>query len=433
MSDTAITVEGIGKRYRIGAARSGGMYRYKSLRDSLGGLARRPWSPLTNRLRRPGEEETFWALRDVGFEVKRGEVVGIIGRNGAGKSTLLKILSRITKPTEGQIALRGRVGSLLEVGTGFHPELTGRENVYLNGAVLGMARGEVKAKFDEIVAFSEIERFLETPVKQYSSGMYTRLAFAVAAHLEPEILVVDEVLSVGDAEFQRKCIGKMRNVAGQGRTILFVSHNTAAIRDLCDRGLLLERGSLVAVGPTDDIVRRYMSVAVAETEVDARSVSDQKFVGPSRILRCGARQPDGRDVGAFLPELPTQVYADIEGVGGSKLSFGILIRTEWGQDLLHVTSQDETETLTLPGGPSRLTIDLPPLPFNAGRYAVTYYLGDSRYQLQHMLVDAVMFEIDRSHLGNKHARSPVVVSSRWAWQDAGQESTRSRGNPAAAR
>ena len=413
--DTAIRIEGLGKRYRIGVGPTGGMYRYKSLRDALGNAVRRPLSLVAGRGPMT-EANSFWALDDVGFEVKRGEVMGIIGRNGAGKSTLLKILSRITKPTVGHVELRGRVGSLLEVGTGFHPELTGRENVYLNGAVLGMTRREVKSKFDEIVAFSEVERFLDTPVKQYSSGMYTRLAFAVAAHLEPEILVVDEVLSVGDAEFQKKCIGKMRNVAGQGRTILFVSHNIAAIRDLCDRGLLLERGQLVAAGSTDEIVRRYMSAVISETEVDAGNVSDQKFIGPSCITRCGVLQPPHGNKGAFVPELPIQVYADVRGTKGQSLSFGILIRTEWGQDLLHVTSQDETETLVLPQKTARLTIGLPALPFNCGRYAVTYYLGDSRYQMQHMLVDAVTFEVDRSHLGNKHARSPVVVASQWNWQ-----------------
>src|SRR5204862_2694696 len=189
--------------------------------------------------------EEVWALRDVSFEVKRGEVVGIIGRNGAGKSTLLKILSRITEPTEGKVTLRGRVASLLEVGTGFHPELTGRENIYLNGAILGMSRGEIRAKFDEIVAFAETEKFLDTPVKRYSSGMYVRLAFAVAAHLEPEILVIDEVLAVGDAEFQKKCLGKMREVArGLGRTVLFVSHNMGAVRSLCETGLLLSEGKI---------------------------------------------------------------------------------------------------------------------------------------------------------------------------------------------
>ena len=201
--------------------------------------------------------EEFWALKDVDFEIKRGEVVGIIGRNGAGKSTLLKILSRITEPTEGRVTINGRIGSLLEVGTGFHPELTGRENIYLNGAILGMRRAEIRRKFDEIVAFAEIEKFLDTPVKRYSSGMYVRLAFAVAAHLEPEILLVDEVLAVGDAEFQRKSLGKMSDVANGGRTVLFVSHNLAAVRSLCSRAFLFERGKLAFGGDVSAALTSY--------------------------------------------------------------------------------------------------------------------------------------------------------------------------------
>ncbi len=254
----AIPVEGIGKQYRLGAMRRA--FTYGSLRESLATAA----SGSLRRLRGDGDGPEdrapayIWALRGVSFSVAPGEVVGIIGRNGAGKSTLLKILSRITKPTEGEGDFRGRLGSLLEVGTGFHPELTGRDNIYLNGAILGMRRAEVERKFDEIVAFSEIGRFLDTPVKRYSSGMYVRLAFAVAAHLEPDILVVDEVLAVGDAEFQKKCIGRMRNVVGEGRTVLFVSHNMAAVKSLCTRAILLEEGRVAADGVVDEIVDQYL-------------------------------------------------------------------------------------------------------------------------------------------------------------------------------
>jgi lipopolysaccharide transport system ATP-binding protein len=262
MTDIALRVEGLGKRYRIGLRDSsaGGRYRYKSLRDSLGGLAKRPLRSVLDALvREPmNEVNSFWALKNVDFEIKKGGMVGIIGRNGAGKSTLLKILSRITKPTAGHVAIYGRVGSLLEVGTGFHPELSGRENVFLNGAVLGMTRAEVKAKFDEIVAFSEIEKFLDTPVKHYSSGMYTRLAFAVAAHLEPDILVVDEVLAVGDALFQKKCIGKMGEVAREGRTVLFVSHQMGTVAQLCAEAILLSRGSVAAAGTAGKIIMSYL-------------------------------------------------------------------------------------------------------------------------------------------------------------------------------
>jgi lipopolysaccharide transport system ATP-binding protein len=247
MADVVIRAERLGKKYMIGHAAE--RERYVALRDVMARSARSLWRKTTDMARGraivAGDTvEEFWALKDVSFEVRRGEVLGIIGRNGAGKSTLLKILSRITEPSEGRVTIRGRVASLLEVGTGFHPELTGRENIYLNGAILGMTRAEIRKKFDEIVAFAEIEKFLDTPVKRYSSGMYVRLAFAVAAHLEPEILIIDEVLAVGDAQFQEKCLGKMSEVVGGGRTVLFVSHNMGAVRSLCIRGLLLDRGKV---------------------------------------------------------------------------------------------------------------------------------------------------------------------------------------------
>ncbi len=258
--DVVIKAEGIGKRYQLGER-----VPYKSLRDSLARVASAPWRFLRDRAcrlspldsRQSKIDNSFWALQDVGFEIGRGEAVGIIGRNGAGKSTLLKILSRITEPTTGRIELVGRVASLLEVGTGFHPELTGRENVFLNGAILGMKRAEIIRKFDEIVAFAEVERFIDTPVKHYSSGMYMRLAFSVAAHLEPEILLVDEVLAVGDAEFQRRCLGKMGEVAQEGRTVLFVSHSEYAVRRLCTRCILLSQGGVTMAGPTNEVMSEY--------------------------------------------------------------------------------------------------------------------------------------------------------------------------------
>ena len=234
---------------------------YRTLRESLAAAATWPLRKLQGKV--GGSVEEFWALKDVNLEIQQGEVVGFIGRNGAGKSTLLKILSRITAPTTGEIRLHGRVGSLLEVGTGFHPELTGRENVYLNGSILGMSRREIQSKFDEIVEFSGVEKFLDTPVKRYSSGMYVRLAFAVAAHLEPELLVVDEVLAVGDAEFQKKCLGKMGEVAKTGRTVLFVSHNMAAVSELCSRVMILQSGHVIADGPTTSIVSQYLADALS--------------------------------------------------------------------------------------------------------------------------------------------------------------------------
>jgi lipopolysaccharide transport system ATP-binding protein len=258
MEPVVVSVEGVSKRYRIGALHRG----YDSLREVLAGKV----AARVKRLRRgraggDDEETTLWALKEVSFEVRRGEILGVVGRNGAGKSTLLKILSRITRPSTGQVEIYGRVGSLLEVGTGFHPDLTGRENVYLNGAVLGMRKAEIDAKFDEIVAFSELERFIETPVKRYSSGMYVRLAFSVAAHLEPEILIMDEVLAVGDMAFQQKCLDKMNEIRRQGRTIFFVSHNLPAITRLCMRAVLLDRGRLVAEGQPQEVVNRYLSTS----------------------------------------------------------------------------------------------------------------------------------------------------------------------------
>lgn len=252
----AIRVDDLGKQYRIGGLPSG----YRTLRDALVSSVRR-----LSRREPPPSTDTIWALRHINFNVERGQVLGIVGRNGAGKSTLLKLLSRVTDPTEGKAEIYGRVGSLLEVGTGFHPELTGRENIYLNGAILGMKRAEIESKFDEIVDFSEVRKFIDTPVKRYSSGMYLRLAFGVAAHLEPEILVVDEVLAVGDAEFQRKCLGKMSDVAHEGRTVLFVSHNMSAILRLTEETIVLDKGQIVMRGPTPEAVDFYMTSEMARS------------------------------------------------------------------------------------------------------------------------------------------------------------------------
>jgi lipopolysaccharide transport system ATP-binding protein len=278
MSDVIIRCESLGKQYRIGSSE-----RYKTLRDAIA-------SPF-RRLRSNGQNGNgyIWALHDASFEIKQGEVVGIIGLNGAGKSTLLKILSRITTPTQGHAEIHGRVGSLLEVGTGFHPELTGRENIYLNGAILGMRKSEIDRKFDEIVAFAEVEKFLDTPVKRYSSGMYVRLAFGVAAHLETEVLLVDEVLAVGDAQFQKKCFEKMRDIGTQGRTILFVSHNMSAVRSICEQALIIEKGAVVAHGGIDDTIDQYLSridsseasTAVVETNTfSVTSVQISSIAGP---------------------------------------------------------------------------------------------------------------------------------------------------------
>jgi lipopolysaccharide transport system ATP-binding protein len=319
------------------------------------------------------EVEEFWALKDVSFEIKRGEVVGIIGRNGAGKSTLLKILSRITEPSAGRVTIKGRVASLLEVGTGFHPELTGRENIYLNGAILGMGRAEIKRKFDEIVAFAEVEKFLDTPVKRYSSGMYVRLAFAVAAHLEPEILVVDEVLAVGDAEFQKKCLGKMQHVANHGRTVLFVSHNMAAVSSLCPITIYLKAGRLAFNGPTLATMRQY-----------ANSVRDDGARGPGNCISLG----DGFSIERveIYPE-PPLCGSDVEirfSFSSSKQleisEAAVLIYAGGGtRAAISDMRRDRIVPLKLPAGLTTLKMKLNNIPLVEGDYSVGLFLVTDQF------------------------------------------------------
>jgi len=301
-----IKVQGIGKQYEIGGPSTG----YSTFRETLVDLARKPF-----RILGSNTNQTFWALEDVNFEVGPGEIVGIIGRNGAGKSTLLKILSRVTEPTLGRIELYGRVGSLLEVGTGFHPELTGRENVFLNGSILGMARHEIAAKFDEIVDFGEIGKFIDTPVKRYSSGMYVRLAFAVAAHLEPEILMIDEVLAVGDARFQKKCLDKMRDVSQHGRTVLFVSHNMHAVTRLCDRAILLEAGRIVADGAVHNVVSKYLQSGLGTTAirewVDLQSAPGNEI---TKLRSVRVRTEDGQVSDAIDIRQPLRIEMEFDVV-----------------------------------------------------------------------------------------------------------------------
>jgi lipopolysaccharide transport system ATP-binding protein len=304
MSDSIISVQNLSKCYLLG--HQGEKEKYTALRDVIArnvrGLARTTRDMLTGRQVVSGDEvEEFWALKDVSFEVKRGEVLGIIGRNGAGKSTLLKILSRITEPTMGRIEINGRVASLLEVGTGFHPELTGRENIFLNGAILGMTRAEIRKSFDEIVAFAEVEKFLDTPVKRYSSGMYVRLAFAVAAHLQPEILIVDEVLAVGDAQFQKKCMGKMQDVATGGRTVLFVSHNMSAVLTLCNSVICLEKGIVSYQGSTQDAVNFYLKYSLPSLiEQPLVSRTDRSGSGVVRITSFRVEDDQGMIISELL-------------------------------------------------------------------------------------------------------------------------------------
>jgi lipopolysaccharide transport system ATP-binding protein len=297
MSRSAIRVRSLGKRYRIGAHPR----TYKTMRDRIASAFRFPRHSSIATAEERGSERSFWAVRDMSFQIPEGEVVGVIGRNGAGKSTLLKLLSRVTEPSEGEIELTGRVGSLLEVGTGFHPELTGRENIFMNGAILGMTKSEIVRKFDAIVDFAEVENFIDTPVKHYSSGMYLRLAFAVAAHLEPEILIVDEVLAVGDAAFQKKCLGKMDQVSRQGRTVLFVSHNMVAVEKLCTRGILLDRGRVVFDGAARDAIDAYLTPADSDPGQDLDRSGRRAGSGEVRITCYELLKPTGKLIRAGDP------------------------------------------------------------------------------------------------------------------------------------
>lgn len=315
MSNVAIRVEGLSKQYHIG----GPQKQFDTLGAQVLDMARTPLRRVGNLLSGRAKSaadmsETFWALQDVSFEIKKGEVVGVIGRNGAGKSTLLKILSRITDPTHGQATIYGRVGSLLEVGTGFHPELTGRENVFLNGGILGMRRHEIQRKFDEIVAFAEIDKFIDTPVKHYSSGMYVRLAFSVAAHLEPEVLLVDEVLAVGDIAFQRKSLGKMNDVAQEGRTVLFVSHNMALMQKLCQRGVLLGNGRLVVDGLIDAAVDGYMRSLEKVQTIDLALRTDRTGRGAIKLIGVEVRDGSGDNTQVLRTGQPARLLFHVQGI-----------------------------------------------------------------------------------------------------------------------
>lgn len=341
MSTNAISVEQLAKLYRIGHLQES----YQTLRDSLARAARNSLHALHPQARRAraarGTSNIFWALKNVSFEIKRGEIVGIIGRNGAGKSTLLKILSRITEPSEGRVRIRGRVGSLLEVGTGFHPELSGRENIFLNGAILGMKKTEIERKFDEIVAFAEVGKFIDTPVKHYSSGMYLRLAFAVAAHLEPEILLVDEVLAVGDAAFQKKCLGKMGDIAGQGRTVLFVSHNMPAVRTLCHRAILLDQGQIEAEGEADSVVRSYLQ---GESQSSRRVWKDEARPGnrSCRLNSVRLLDENGNEAASIHISEDMFVEIDYEVIeSGASVAFSLILFESEGYSLFASVSNTE--------------------------------------------------------------------------------------------
>ena len=387
MSDVVLSVQNLSKSFRIAHQR--GLRGYKTLHDELTTLPRR----LLNRLRDGrSTSEIFWALKDVSFDVKSGEVLGIIGSNGAGKSTLLKILNRITEPTTGGVDIYGRVGALLEVGTGFHPELTGRENIFLNGAVLGMTRAEIKRKFDEIVAFAEVERFLDTPVKRYSSGMYVRLAFAVAAHLDPEILLIDEVLAVGDAEFQKKCIAKMEDVAfNEGRTVIFVSHNMDAVCHLCSRCILLRNGAVARAGKTADVVAEYLG-----GERDQAPEIDFSPIDSDATLRfAGLYGPNGKATSSFTvtePVLLKSVFDVRREIEGLQFSFAVL---NFKHERLFYSTVSMAEPALSVESPGRYTLaaQIPARLVLPGHYFITLALHTPKTKLYDLRKQALSFRI----------------------------------------
>jgi lipopolysaccharide transport system ATP-binding protein len=364
MTSFAIQVEDLGKLYRLDHLTQ----RPDSFRAALSAMASAPFRRLRQLAGTDDSLEEFWALHHVSFEVARGDVVGIIGRNGAGKSTLLKILSRIVEPTEGRAVMRGRVASLLEVGTGFHPELSGRENIYLNGSILGMRRREIDAKFDEIVAFAEVEKFLDTPVKRYSSGMYVRLAFAVASHLEPEILIVDEVLAVGDTQFQKKCLGKMKDIAGGGeRTVVFVSHNMGAVRALCNTCIHLVRGAVAAIGPVDSVINQYLK---PEGGMQRSSVVSKHGIElhAAGLYRSGSEEPD--NVVYFLESCEIRVAIGAPG-GFPMAALVVHVFDELGNHVSSMNSTEEgIEAFTL-GPRHQFTYRVGRMPLMPGRYSVS--------------------------------------------------------------
>jgi lipopolysaccharide transport system ATP-binding protein len=392
MSRPVITVEGLGKSYRLGRKADP----FPSFREALAGAALAPVRRLRGIAKpRRAAYETFWALRDVSFEVKSGEVVGIIGRNGAGKSTLLKILSRITEPTEGNARLRGRIASLLEIGTGFHPELTGRENIYLNGSILGMRKSEIDRKFDEIVAFAEIERFLDTPVKYYSSGMSVRLAFAVAAHLDPEILIIDEVLAVGDSEFQKKCLGKMKQITSTGggdRTVLFVSHNIGAVRSLCTSCRVLRRGGLIFDGDVETGVELYLQ-SVGQEGVRTSREFVQPEPGVPWMKSAALSTGDGFD---GVLEMGDRLYLTVDFASPRPMSepkIGFIIT---GSDDLSILGSNNkflpTDGPVRPTANGRICCDLGVLPLMPGRYSISLFFGGPGTH-SHSESDALSFEV----------------------------------------
>ncbi|WP_447980390.1 ABC transporter ATP-binding protein [Candidatus Nitrospira bockiana] len=404
MSDVAIRVENLSKQYRVGIRRR----RYDSLREQVADAV----ATLFTRKGQSQEGRTIWALKDVSLEIRHGDVLGLIGANGAGKSTLLKILSRITDPTSGRAEVYGRVGSLLEVGTGFHPELTGRENVYLSGAILGMKRREIERKFDEIVAFAEIERFIDTPVKRYSSGMYVRLAFAVAAHLEPEILIVDEVLAVGDAAFQKKCLGKMEDVAHTGRTVLFVSHNMSSLIQLCPRSILLEKGRVSAIGETKALAERYFALLFTPDKTD-QLLTERHKPDRARLRFTGVRlrSPAGIPITAPIAGEPVEIVLGYESF--ERLAHVRFMLTIYNHRMIPVTHchvASSGRSFTIPPGKGEVICRIPRLPLPIGSYKIGIAAEDDGGELDHV-PSAYFFNVEASNFFQTAFVPPIEYST----------------------
>jgi lipopolysaccharide transport system ATP-binding protein len=418
MPETLISINELGKKYLIDHRSE--RPRYKSLRDAIADGSRAALSRfIPNGKTTPRHTvEDFWALRDVSFDVKQGEVVGIIGRNGAGKSTLLKVLSRITDPTEGEVRIRGRVASLLEVGTGFHPELTGRENIYLNGSILGMSKAEIKRKFDEIVAFAEVEKFLDTPVKRFSSGMYVRLAFAVAAHLEPEILIVDEVLAVGDTQFQEKCLGKMRDISrGDGRTVLFVSHNLATVKSLCSSGVLLKNGRVVYRGTTSDAIQEYISSGVQHSGHWIRNGSGGKDIRFESVCLTDLQGIIKTDFDFSEPiciDLRATILKDLKDA-----EFAIRVINQEGHTIFTTgNSDDARKFLPLSAGPTRYIVTIPQAFLNPGRYLLKIAAVVPKICLHDLIDDELSFVVHETGSLNEvlHDDRVGLVHAQVRWE-----------------
>ena len=422
MADVAIRVAGLGKQYLIGGPRPA----YRTLRETLTDAVATPFRRGGRLLRGQAygasdATEVIWALRDVSFEVEQGEVVGIIGRNGAGKTTLLRVLSRITGPTEGAARVSGKVAALLNVGTGFHPELTGRENIYLNGAILGMGKSEINRKFDEIVAFSEVEKFIDTPVKRYSSGMQVRLAFAVAAHLEPDILIVDEVLAVGDHAFQQKCIGKMENVAGQGRTVLYVSHRLDTVEALCSRCILLEDGRISSDGESRSVIDRYYSSLAQTQATTLRDRSDREGQGRFRFVDTWVEDEDGKQVWTIVPGRPAKFVLKYETPGDEEvrdIAVSVAILSPANMYVANLGTEETGQQLNFKIPRSgRLECVVPKWSLNVGQFYYNVMARSSRppFEIEDFVQHAGRLDVDYGDYFNV-GRAPggfMMMDHRW--------------------